>query len=658
MQALFRATALLLPLILIGAFAPPQWAGAAMLFGGALMLGLVAKGWAWTAWASAPDWPGMTHDVLFARINGTLSACWGLIFAASGLALLLGGGPIWRWVLMPAGGVLSATLPRWWSAHGLRQRLREADPNPWASPLRVAAGEDVDIDVAIVGAGIGGLTAAALLAQAGQRVAVFEQHDKPGGFCHCWEGVASDAGNLLRFRFDAGVHDVSGCFEGGTVRELLRRLNLGHALAWQRLDHAFVDGAQRWDPPRGWAAFTESLAAGHANQAPAIRSLLADVRTIFESMYATAAQRGGVPGQPDTVDGLKDYARQHPLAVRWMGEPFGDLLDHHGVTGPARAKLLGLSGYVTDDASTLRVRDAVPLLGYFLHGGHYPLGGSGALAQALVDSLALDGGSLHLSSPVLAVELAAGGGGVQAVRLANGQRLRCRAVVMNGDAIAALGLLQPAAAVPQALVAQAAALRPAASMFSVHMGVRGAPPKLPPVVHLQAAGHRHALEIVLPSLVDAAAAPPGYFTVELMQLVPPEEMAAWFDEAAAFDPVAQRGAAAYQARKSALANRLIDAAESLIPGLRARTVFRREASPVTFRRYGYSTLGAVYGARGADGRLGPLSRRSPVPGLVFAGAAVSGPGIEPAMIAGAEAADALWPGLLQAPGFAGAGAAP
>jgi hypothetical protein len=37
-----------------------------------------------------------------------------------------------------------------------------------------------------------------------------------------------------------------------------------------------------------------------------------------------------------------------------------------------------------------------------------------------------------------------------------------------------------------------------------------------------------------------------------------------------------------------------------------------------------------------------------VPGLVFAGAAVAGPGIEPAMIAGAEAADALWPGLLKA----------
>jgi phytoene dehydrogenase-like protein len=158
------------------------------------------------------------------------------------------------------------------------------------------------------------------------------------------------------------------------------------------------------------------------------------------------------------------------------------------------------------------------------------------------------------------------------------------------------------------------------------------------------------LEIVLPSNVDASAAPPGYFTVELMRLAPPEDMAGWFDDASAFDPVTQRQSAGYQTRKALAADQMIDAAEALIPGLRARTVFRREASPVTFRRYGYNTHGAVYGAQGPDGRLGPLPRRSPVPGLVFAGAAAMGPGVEPAMMSGAEAADALWPGLLRSTG--------
>ncbi|HET7864372.1 MAG TPA: NAD(P)/FAD-dependent oxidoreductase, partial [Burkholderiaceae bacterium] len=624
MRTMLRAIALLLPLILIGTFAPPHLAGGTWLCGGVLMIILVARGQSWTAWASAPDWPGMTHDALFARINAALSVLWGGIFVVSGLALLLGGGPVYRWVLMPLGGLVSAVLPRWWSGHALEQRLRDADPNPWPSPLHAPAAADLDMDVAVVGAGIGGLTAAAMLAQAGQRVAVFEQHDKPGGFCHCWEGVGMDGGELVRFRFDAGVHDISGWFEGGTVREVLRRLNLDSTLEWRRLDHAFVAAGQRWDPPRGWDAFTESLAARHPTMAPALRSLLADVRTLFDAMYATSMQRGGVPGLPRSVDGLKAFAREHPLAVRWMPQPFGELLAHHGVTGPARVQLLALSGYVTHDPATLRVRHAVPLLGYFLHGGHYPVGGSGALAQALADSLALDGGALHLSTPVSAVELAPAGTGVQAVRLADGRCVRCRAVVMNGDAIAAQGLLQPAGAIPPALRSELAALRPATSMFAVHLGVRGAPAALPPVVHLHDEGLGGTLEIVLPSTVDASAAPPGYFTVELMRLVQPSEMAGWFDDASAFDPVSQRQSAAYQARKLTVADPLIDAAETLIPGLRARTVFRREASPVTFRRYGYSTLGAVYGALGPDGRPGALERRSQVPGLVFAGSAAAG----------------------------------
>jgi phytoene dehydrogenase-like protein len=646
---MLRATAFLLPLILVGALASAPLAGGAWLCGGMLMIVLAAFGRSWTAWASAPDWPGMTFDPLFVRINAALSALWGGIFAVSGLALLVGGGSAWRWVLMPVGVLIAAVLPRWWSSHALHRRLRDADPNPWPSPLHGPAAADLDIDVAVVGAGIGGLTAAALLAQAGQRVAVFEQHDKPGGFCHCWEGVGTDGGELVRFRFDAGVHDISGWFEGGTVREILRRLNLEPALEWRRLDHSFAQGGQRWDPPRGWDAFTDSLAGRHPTMAPALRLLLADVRTIFDAMYATSKQRGGVPGQPGSVEGLKAFAREHPLAVRWMTEPFGDLLAHHGVTGPARAQLLALSGYVTHDPATLRVCDVVPLLGYFLHGGHYPVGGSGALSQALADSLSLDGGALHLSAPVSAVELASDGSGVQALRLADGRRVRCRAVVMNGDAIAAQGLLQPAGSIPTALSCGLAALRPATSMFAVHLGVRGDPPALPPVVHLHDAGRGGALEIVLPSTVDASAAPPGYFTVELMRLVRPDEMAGWFDDASAFDPANQRRSAAYQARKASVADQLIDAAETIIPGLRARTVFRREASPVTFRRYGYSTLGAVYGAQGPDGRLGPLPRRSPVAGLVFAGAAVAGPGVEPAMMAGAEAADALWPGLLRVP---------
>ncbi|TXH64186.1 MAG: NAD(P)/FAD-dependent oxidoreductase [Burkholderiaceae bacterium] len=650
MGAFVRGTLLFLPLVLLWRLAGAPWdSGSAVVVGLAMLAGVALRR-PWTAWGSASDWNGMTADPLFLQINQMLSALWGGVLVASGIAWALGGSPVWRWAPSLVAGVSSVLLPPWWVRRQLAQRIAQADPNPWASPLEAAPAAPASsaaYDVAVVGAGLGGLTAAALLARAGARVAVFEQHDKPGGFCHCWEGVAVDGTQRLEFRFDGGVHDISGVFEGGTVANLVGRLDLHEVLSWHRLDHAFVDDGRRWDVPRGWDAFTEALVQRFPGDAAGLRTLLADVHTIFAAMYATAPARGGVPGLPASVSALKDYARANPLAVRWMPQPFEVLLDHHRLSAEARALLRGLAGYVTHDPSLLTVAQQVPLLGYFLHGGHYPAGGSGALSQALADSLALDGGELHLGCAVQAVRLAPQGAGIEGLSLADGRRIDARAVVLAGDAIAAGRLLQPAEAVPPALRAPLGSLQPATSMFSVHLGVRGAVPALPPVVHLHRRGEP-GVEMVLPGVVDASAAPAGYYTVELMRLVGPDEARGWFDDPASTDPRAQRESDAYQQRKAREADAMIELAQTLIPGLREAIVFRREASPLTFRRYGFSTMGSIYGVLGADGRAARLPRRSPVPGLVFAGSAAAGAGVEPAMMSGAEAADALLPGLLAA----------
>ena len=62
-------------------------------------------------------------------------------------------------------------------------------------------------DVVVIGAGIGGLSVAALLAKAGKSVLLVERHDRPGGYAHGFKRRG--------FHFDSGVHLVSGCgFEG------------------------------------------------------------------------------------------------------------------------------------------------------------------------------------------------------------------------------------------------------------------------------------------------------------------------------------------------------------------------------------------------------------------------------------------------------------
>ena len=79
------------------------------------------------------------------------------------------------------------------------------------------------IDIIVIGSGMGGLTAAALLAKTGKQVLVLEQHDRAGGYVHGFQ--------RKKYFFDAGVHLISGCglegFSGGQIiRKVLQAIDM------------------------------------------------------------------------------------------------------------------------------------------------------------------------------------------------------------------------------------------------------------------------------------------------------------------------------------------------------------------------------------------------------------------------------------------------
>ncbi len=79
-------------------------------------------------------------------------------------------------------------------------------------------------DYVVIGSGMGGMTTAALLAKAGRRVLVLEQHYVPGGFTHTFK--------RKRWQWDVGVHAIG---------EVDRRAMVGRILAAltdERLDWA------------------------------------------------------------------------------------------------------------------------------------------------------------------------------------------------------------------------------------------------------------------------------------------------------------------------------------------------------------------------------------------------------------------------------------
>lgn len=86
-------------------------------------------------------------------------------------------------------------------------------------------------DAIVIGSGIGGLTAASLLAQLGdKRVLVLERHFRLGGFTHTFSRKG--------YTWDVGVHYVGGMAEGSQMRGLFDLVTRA-GVSWQPLPGRF-----------------------------------------------------------------------------------------------------------------------------------------------------------------------------------------------------------------------------------------------------------------------------------------------------------------------------------------------------------------------------------------------------------------------------------
>nr|XP_015818274.2 inactive all-trans-retinol 13,14-reductase [Nothobranchius furzeri] len=87
-----------------------------------------------------------------------------------------------------------------------------------------------NLDVIVIGSGIGGLTAGATLAKAGKKVLVLEQHDQAGGCCHTYIEKG--------FEFDVGLHYIGQVHENSLLRIVFDQITEGQ-LEFQKLDQHF-----------------------------------------------------------------------------------------------------------------------------------------------------------------------------------------------------------------------------------------------------------------------------------------------------------------------------------------------------------------------------------------------------------------------------------
>ena len=187
----------------------------------------------------------------------------------------------------------------------------------------------LDFDVIIIGSGAGGLTAAVALAQAGKKVLVLEQHDRPGGWTHSF--------TLQGYRFSPGVHYIGDLQDGGGLRAIYDGLGVSQDLTFCELnpdgyDHIII-GDRRVDFPKGKDNLIERLKSHFPLEAEGIDDYFTDLVDMIQSLSRIG----------DLTHPLKSAASA-PTILKWMRATGADLINAH-VTDPVlRGVLAGQSG--------------------------------------------------------------------------------------------------------------------------------------------------------------------------------------------------------------------------------------------------------------------------------------------------------------------------
>ncbi len=524
--------------------------------------------------------------------------------------------------------------------------------DPSNKPHRIRGEINDHYDVIIVGAGIGGLVASAILARAGKRVLTLDQHYVPGG---CVSEFRRKG-----WRFDVGLHYVGDCAPGGNVDTMLKACGVNDIVFRpfdEDLEHISLPGLEI-----GFPSDRETLRRRLIERFPAERRGI-------ERYVRLLNEVNGVSRAEESLSKLEvawSLSRAW-LLIRYAFGPISVFIDSCTSDPQLRAFLMIHAG--THGVSPARVSTALHAgtqNHYLKSGAYYPEGGGQRVSNRIAEELEAAGGELRLNTKVRRIII--DGGRATGVVIENkylGRRtVKAPVIVSNADYKRTVIDLVGSHHFPRQVASRVRDLEMALPFFVVYLGLDIPPAELPYGNRNTWIGDRLDIEadyrkllrgeLTLPPTVfmttkslkdpgDEAAAPPGHTNLELMTIVP-RDPKYWGITAAQIADGSYRQNEAYERRKAEIAEACLDQATRIIPDLREHIVFRETASPMTQSRYTWTSDGASCGLAATPAQF--LGKRpgaeSGIPGLFFCGTNCrQGHGVISSMGSAVDAADKI-----------------
>jgi C-3',4' desaturase CrtD len=438
--------------------------------------------------------------------------------------------------------------------------------------------------VIVIGAGVGGLTTAALLARAGLDVTVLEAHVYPGG----------SAGTFYYqgYRFDAGATLAGGFYTGGPMDRLATQLGIrwparpiAPAMRVHLPDGLSVD---RWGDDTRWSERREKFGEGSF---PFWRWQEATADALWDFALETP------PWPPQSLaqggklikNGL-NWLADAPfdrLSPKFLASAFSSV--SHQLNGTAETLRTFIDAQLLISAQTTS-RDAngwygASALDLPRRGVVELEGGMGTIAAQLAGALDHFGGRLHLRQE--ATQIVRENGRIQAVETRRGDSFPADLVIANlppwnikkllsGDLPNSLASLTPEP--------------PGWGAFMVYIGLDGqAVPAGKPLHHQiiqgRPLGEGNSVFISLNPEWDLNRGPLGKRTLTLSTHT---KLGPWW-------ALFEKDQGLYEAQKREYTDRLLAAVERVIPEVREAAELVLPGTPITFQRFTRRERGWVGG---------------------------------------------------------------
>lgn len=455
-------------------------------------------------------------------------------------------------------------------------------------------------DIIVIGAGCGGLTAAACAAKEGKKVLLLERHNTPGGFASSFVRG--------RFEFDVSLHQLCGFSQNtgsGDVRQIFDYLNISDKIKWAEIPQAYRFISKSFDGstidiimPFGIENYIEVMESYVPGSKPSMTKLFKLAEEIVKSSDYFAATE-----IKKTPSALKKILKEHGNFLRTAPYSVNKVLDALKVPKKAQEIITAYWLYLGVDCDRLSFIHYISMVYMYLTlGAVTPKFRSHEMSMALAGVIEDNGGEIRYNSHVSRILFK--DGQASGVILKNGEKIMCNHIIANCSPTTAFGKMMKSKDVPESALKRTNARSFGMRGACLYLGLNRSPKDLGITEHsyfitdtansvnqfnlMKSIDTNNAQVAVCLNIADPNCSPAGTTILCITTLysdncwanINPEN---YFDE------------------KDMLAARLIANFETATGITIHNSIEELEvATPVTFARYTYTPQGTVYGYYGDD----------------------------------------------------------